>query len=231
MLVIVLAVACVAALIAGGYKLMNSTTFQLFGGLTSHVQTDRKVVALTFDDGPTCADLPAVLAALGEVKATFFVVGEQAEACPDGLRTLVAAGHEIGNHTWTHRRMVFVTPDDIAREIDPTDAAIRAAGYTGDILVRPPYGKKLLMFPWWLHDHGRSTITWDVAVEDYAADAAPQDAATIARLTVDAVRPGSIVLLHPWNGRVPTQQAIPLVIAQLKGAGYTFATVSELLRG
>lgn len=220
----------VAALVVGvgSYQLMNSQTFQLFGGLTARVDTDDKVVALTFDDGPDCDQVDAVRAAVGETPVTFFVVGENAARCPDALAALVASGAELGNHTQTHRQMILLTAADVAAEIEPLDALIREAGQTGEILVRPPYGKKLVVLPAWLAAHGRRTIMWDVAVETFSGEAT-MDATTIASRTVDAVRPGSIVLLHPWNGRTQTRAAIALVITQLRAQGYRFVTVSELL--
>lgn len=211
-----------------GYQLMNAETYQLFGGLTARVETSDKVVALTFDDGPTCDQADAVRAALGDTAATFFVIGKDAAKCPEALGSLVASGHELGNHTQTHHRMIFVSPSDVAAEIEPVDALIRGAGQGGDIPVRPPYGKKLVVFPAWLAAHGRHTVTWDVAVETFG-DGAPMDAATIASRTVAQVRPGSIVLLHPWNHRPQTVAAIPLVIEQLRAQGYRFVTVSQLL--
>lgn len=227
----VLAVVLVVLLVvgAGAYQLMNARTFQLFGGLTSHVDTNEKLVALTFDDGPGCDQVDAIQAALGVTPATFFVVGEAAARCPEGLARLVASGHELGNHTQTHRRMVFVTPDDVTRQIEPVDRLIREAGQAGTILVRPPNGKKLVVFPAWLAADGRRTIMWDVAVEEFYDGAPVMDAAAIASHTVEGVRPGSIILLHPWSRQTHAREAIPLVIAELRARGYRFVTVSDLL--
>ena len=125
--------------------------------------------------------------------------------------------------------MVLLSPGTVAREVGRTDEQIRAAGYHGDVVFRPPYGKKLAVLPWWLHRHHRSTITWDVSVETW--DGTAQDAETIADETVDAVCPGSIILLHPWDGRRATQQAIPLVISRLREQGYTFVPVEDLQHG
>ncbi|MER6951992.1 polysaccharide deacetylase family protein [Nonomuraea sp. NPDC000554] len=80
----------------------------------------------------------AVTAALAKerVRATFFVIGSQVEAHPEYAKRLVAAGHELGNHTYTHRRMVFVSPDTVAAEVEPTNALIRQAGQRGEIPSR-----------------------------------------------------------------------------------------------
>lgn len=226
-LVVALGVALVLGI--GGYFVSRSTTFQFFGGLTARVDTTDRRVALTFDDGPTPGDLDMVLAALASrgVRATFFVNGDAVAAHPDLARRIVAAGHELGNHTWSHRRMLLVTPDEVASEVGRTDDVIRAAGWRGEILFRPPYGKKLLVLPWWLADHGRRTVTWDVAPEAY--DGTPEPTDRLVTATLDRTRPGSIILLHPFQGRTSTQAAIGPVIDRLKARGYTFVTASELL--
>lgn len=141
--VLVLVVAAV-----GGLQLMNARGFQLFGTLVDRVETDEKVVALTLDDGPTEVT-PRVLQMLEDldVPATFYLTGAELEERPELGRAIVEAGHEVGNHTATHRRMVLVGSGTVAEEIERTDAAIRATGYDGEITFRPPYGKKLVTLP------------------------------------------------------------------------------------
>ncbi len=211
---------------------MNAWSFQLFGGLTSRVDSHERRVALTLDDGPTEGDVQPILTALAArgVRATFYVNGSDCRAALGSCRALVAAGHELGNHGYDHRALVFVTPAMVADQVQRTDEQIRAAGHRGDITFRPPYGKKLLILPWWLREHDRRTVTWDVAVEQWSGPATEQSAEQIADATVAGVRPGSIVLLHPWNGRRATQQAIPRIVDRLTAQGYRFVTVSECWR-
>jgi peptidoglycan/xylan/chitin deacetylase (PgdA/CDA1 family) len=106
------------------------------------------VVALTLDDGPTEVT-PRVLQMLEDldVPATFYLTGAELEERPELGRAIVEAGHEVGNHTATHRRMVLVGSGTVAEEIERTDAAIRATGYDGEITFRPPHGKKLVTLP------------------------------------------------------------------------------------
>lgn len=106
------------------------------------------MVALTLDDGPTEVT-PRVLQMLEDldVPATFYLTGTELEERPELGRAIVEAGHEVGNHTATHRRMVLVGSGTVAEEIERTDAAIRATGYDGEITFRPPYGKKLVTLP------------------------------------------------------------------------------------
>lgn len=227
---VVLLVALVLLTGFGAYQLMNARTFQVAGALTARVDVAEKVVALTFDDGPTARDTAPILERLAEhdVRATFFVVGERVAEDPASARAIVAGGHQLANHSWSHPRLILKSRDEIARQIEQADAVIREAGQSEPILFRPPNGKKLIGLPRYLADHERHTIMWDVAVEDFS-DGPPQTAEELTRLTVDAVRPGSIVLLHPWNGRTPTQEAIGPVIEELKTQGYRFVTVDELL--
>src|SRR6185369_11972081 len=102
---------------------------------------ERKVVALTFDDGPIEERVDAVLPVLAAsgVRATFFVTGAALAERMDLGRRLVAGGHELGNHSYSHMRMVFIRSSTVAREIESTDALIREAGHRGQIHFRPPY--------------------------------------------------------------------------------------------
>ncbi|AVH21890.1 polysaccharide deacetylase family protein [Nocardia cyriacigeorgica] len=218
----------VVVLAVGGYYLMNSRTFQFAGRIVDRVDTDDKVVALTLDDGPTtkAAEVLKVLAD-AEVPATFYLNGRDLALHPEFGAAIAAAGHEIGNHTYTHRRMVFVTPGTVADEVGRTDAAIRTTGYQGPITFRPPYGKKLWTLPKYLSDHDTTTVMWDVEPDSDPSASAEQ----IVAQTVREVRPGSIILLHVMFGnRANSLAAIPGIVAALKADGYRFVRVSELLR-
>lgn len=224
---IALALAVVVALATSGYYLVNSRSFQLAGRLVERIDTTEKIVALTLDDGPgpLAPDVLQILAEAG-VPATFYLNGRDLAAHPASGRAIAAAGHEIGNHTYSHRRMVFVSPDTVAEEVQRTDDEIRRTGYTGPITFRPPYGKKLWMLPKYLADHDRTTVTWDVE-PDSAQDA---NADQIVAETVDAVRPGSIILLHVmYEGRAASRAAIPRIVAALRADGYRFVTASDLI--
>lgn len=214
------------ALGLGTDRLMSSRTTQVDGEIVSRVETDDKVVALTFDDGPSADAVLAPLTSRG-VPATFFVIGKEARRERAVMRRLVRGGHEIGNHTWSHPRMVFVSTDEVAEQVESTDRAIRDSGYTGPVTFRPPYGKKLITLPRYLAAHDRRTITWDVAAEEFGPGAT-QATDELVEGTIDATRPGSIILLHPWNGRTATQEAIGPIIDGLLAKGYRFVTVSEL---
>lgn len=225
-------VACALVVVVGGaftlFEVSKSRTFQFFGTLVNRVETTEKVVALTFDDGPDPAGTQAILDTLRSrrVPATFFLIGRDIAAHPDLAHAIAAAGHEIGNHSFSHERMIGVTPAWVADEVEATDALIRTTGYTGEILFRPPNGKKLFALPHYLASHNRTTIMWDVEPD---SDGTP-DAAAVVSTTLNQVRPGSIVLLHAmYASREQTRRAIAPIVDGLKERGYRFATVSQLI--
>ena len=212
------------------WQLPSSVKFQLFGELIHKVDAEQKLVALTFDDGPTPHYTAGVLQLLElyQVKATFFVTGAETQRYMTQAKQIVAAGHQLGNHSWSHQRMVFMSLDEINREIEGTDQQIRAAGYQGDILFRPPYGKKLVLLPWYLAKTDRTSIMWDIAPETF--DEETEDPQTMAAQVLEQVQPGSIVLLHlMYKNREASRAALPIIIKGLKAKGYTMVRLSDLL--
>lgn len=205
---------------------MNARKYQLFGNLTSQVETNDKVVALTFDDGPT-KNTDAILSLLDDyqVKATFFLIGKDIEGQPDEARKIAEAGHQIGNHTYSHKRMVLKSPAFIKHEIEKTDDLIADIGYTESIVVRPPYGKKLIGFPYYLNKHKRETITWNLEPDTFFTQADEK-----VRYVKENIRPGSIILMHPMYDSTGNElQAIEKILQTLMDEGYTFVTIDELL--
>lgn len=211
-------------------QLSSSRQIQLFGELVDKVDTKQKLVALTFDDGPTPHYTAGILQLLElyQVKATFFVTGAETQRYMTQAKQIVAAGHQLGNHSWFHNRMLLMSLDEISREIEGTDQQIREAGFQGDILFRPPYGKKLVLLPWYLADTDRTTVMWDLEPESYGDIAG--DPQAIATYVLENVRPGSIILLHlMYKSREASRAALPLIIQGLRAKGYRMVTVSELL--
>jgi peptidoglycan/xylan/chitin deacetylase (PgdA/CDA1 family) len=186
----------------------------------------RKRVALTFDDGPspfTSRILDVLEAA--HVRATFFVVGRNVAGREALLTRMLAGGHMIGNHSFTHVNLAKADPAAL-REIDDTQAAIEAATGFTPCLLRPPFGlgsRKLLRAL--LSRHLTSTL-WSVNPQDFRTPGT----ATIKRRVLAGVKPGAIILDHDGGGdRSQTVAAIPSIIRTLKARGYTFVTVTDLL--
>lgn len=231
LLIVLAGIIVVFGLLLAMWAISRSRDYQLFGELVNRVQTDEKVVALTFDDGPTPTFTHQVLAVLREkdVPATFFLIGKEAEQNIDETRAIVAAGHEIGNHTYTHPDMTLADEAKAADEIEKTDAAIRAAGYEGKILFRPPFGKKLFGLPLYLAKHDRTSVTWDVEPESFDDIAA--DPQKMTAHVLENTRPGSIIILHVmYRSRETSRQALPAIIDGLKAKGFRFVTVSDLMQ-
>lgn len=204
---------------------MNARTFQLFGGLTNHVETNEKVVALTFDDGPT-QNVEEILALLDtyDAKATFFLIGNEIEKSPELAREIAKNGHQLGNHTYSHERMIFKSYSFIKKEIEDTNKLIEQAGYTGEIDFRPPNGKKIIGLPYYLKKANMDTILWDIEPDTYY-----QVAEKKVNYVKESVKPGSIILMHPMYDQTGEElNAIEGVLKALTEEGYTFVTVNEL---
>ncbi len=209
----------------GTYKLMNSRTFQLYGGLTYKVETNQKVVALTFDDGPT-ENVDDILTLLNnhEIKATFFLIGHEIEKNQEEAKAIVNEGHQIGNHSYSHQRMIFKSPLFIKEEIEKTDELIRQVGYKGEIDFRPPNGKKIVGLPYYLSTHNKETITWNIE-----PDTAHTDVSNKIEFVKENVTPGSIILIHAMYDKTGEElKAIEGIIQTLSNKGYKFVTVNEL---
>ncbi|MEU9887094.1 polysaccharide deacetylase family protein [Sphaerisporangium sp. NPDC051011] len=182
-----------------------------------------RCVALTFDDGPGGATerLMAILAEY-RARATFFTVGQNAEARPDLLRRLSAAGHLVAGHSWSHRDLDSLNIRQISDELGRTQIAIGAATGRTPGLMRAPYGHvtdKVIIAARAL---GLSIVGWNVDT----ADARDDDPAAVTRRAVDGVRPGAVVLMHEC-GRA-TLRALPRILSALAARGYAFVTVPEL---
>lgn len=214
---------------AFSFWLKSSRSPQLFGKCIHCVQTHEKIVALTFDDGPSDPYTSAILAVLRHqgVKATFFLLGQNVANYPGIVQSIYQEGHEIGNHSYSHQQLIFKTPGFVRDEIEKTDRLIRQAGYQGKIYFRAPYGRKLFILPWILSRQGREHILFDVIPDDWDCPGVP----VIVERVLKQVKPGSIILCHDGGGdRTQTVEATAIIIEKLKAAGYRFVTISELLR-
>jgi peptidoglycan/xylan/chitin deacetylase (PgdA/CDA1 family) len=192
-------------------------------GLVTNGSRERPVVALTFDDGPS-EYTPGFLAVLRreQVPATFFEVGQEMWGRESTMRQIVREGDEIGNHTEHHTE--YPSFGDIA----PTTTAIEAITHFRPCLFRPPGGAVDSAVIAAAGADGLRTVTWDVDPVDWST---PGTGAIYSRV-VGAAQPGSIILMHDGGGdRSETLAALPEIIDTLRGRGYRFETVTELLGG
>jgi peptidoglycan/xylan/chitin deacetylase (PgdA/CDA1 family) len=200
-----------------------------------HVDTPLKMVALTFDDGPSPEWTPKILAVLKEnnVKATFFMLGKHVKAYPQVARMVVEEGSEVGNHTFSHMIIFNSSPERLKKEIEDTEKAIKDATGVAPVLVRPPKGwvtdkdKKLI------NQLGYETILWNINSKDWVTF----DDKYIVKFILNRIRPGDILLFHDSGGvfgteggnREETVKAVRLLVEKLKARGYIVTTVGELL--
>jgi peptidoglycan/xylan/chitin deacetylase (PgdA/CDA1 family) len=190
-------------------------------GLVRNGPRGRRVVALSFDDGPS-SYTPGFLAVLRRehVPGTFFEVGQEMAGRTATMRRILREGSEIGNHTMHHG--FYPGYSDLAA----TDALIRAATHFEPCLFRPPGGAVDSSVVAAAGAAGLKTILWDVDPADWST---PGTGAIYSRI-VGAAQPGSIILMHDGGGnRSETLAALPSIIDTLRARGYSFDTVSELL--
>lgn len=198
------------------------------------VAMQERLVALTFDDGPQPPYTDRILQVLDrfQVQATFFEIGRQIDRYPAVARAVVQRGHELGNHSYSHRNLILRWPHEIAAEIADTDRRLRSLGVVGPIAVRPPLGKRWFILPYLLWRSQRTLAMWNVDSGDY--DPA-RDAAALVQQVLDQVQPGSIILMHdgsldPQQSRDRTVAALEVLIPALRDRGYRLVTLAELLR-
>ena len=190
-------------------------------------------VALTFDDGPDPVHTPRLLELLDEVRGrgTFFLVGERAVRSPEVARAIVAAGHEVGNHTWSHRNLWGCSPRETEREIRRGDEAIASAAGQRPRYFRPPWGMvNLAVFPT-LRRLGTPCVFWSLQPEGLKR--CPPG--LMVERVIRRVRPGAIVDLHDADGLPGAGgrliEALPAMIERLRQAGYEPGSLGELLAG
>ena len=190
----------------------------------AHGDRRSRIVALTFDDGPHPDYTPKLLAVLRQydVKATFFVVGEMAEKYPGLIRSELAAGHMLANHTYHHVNLTKIPEAEVQTEWQACQDVVKSITGTTMRYARPPGGD---------YDHavvqaamatGLTTVLWTDDPGDYAS---PGDK-TITRRVLDRIGDGGIILLH--DGIQQTIDVLPQIIQHMQRQGYRFVTVDEL---
>lgn len=183
--------------------------------------TGRKLVALTFDDGPSASTTGRLLDILAakKVKVTFFVLGNMAQRSPALIQREVAEGHEVESHTMSHQNLVKLSGAAIQDEIAGADAVLKSVTGSPAKLVRPPYGSVNATVR---ANVGKPMIIWTVDPEDWKY----RNAATVRANVVSRTFDGAIVLMHDIHST--TVDAVGAIIDDLRAAGYEFLTVSEL---
>lgn len=188
---------------------------------------DHKLIALTFDDGPSqyTQRYLDILAQYG-VKATFFNLGQNADTYPDLEKACVAAGCQVASHTFDHKQLTALSGDDVCSELTTAFTSIYNASGTSTTMFRPPYGS--FTDKTWLLTRGcvSASFIWNIDSEDWRLPGPDK----IVSNVVNNAYPGAIVLMHDGGGnRDEDLTALPSIIQTLQGEGYTFVTLDELM--
>lgn len=204
-------------------------------GTVYRVANGEKLVALTFDDGPSPVWTPQILDELkkADVKATFFMTGQHAEKYPAVAKAVAVAGHEIGNHSYDHHVLLYYTPQELEKEIKDAQQAIKEATGRTTTLFRPPKAWITGSEKTQIRELGYHVVLWSLNSKDWVTF---DDEIVVSYLT-HAIAPGDIILFHDSGGvfsteggdRHETVKTIPDLVAKLRTQGYQFVTVSELL--
>lgn len=190
--------------------------------LPEEKKTEKKRIALTFDDGPHPIYTPQMLELLKEeqVPATFFLLGENVELYGDVVKEIAKEGHLIGNHTYHHVQVTSLSLEEACKEIQETSDLIEELTGTGTQYVRPPFGtwneeleERLNMIP----------VMWSIDTKDWTT----QNVDWIVRETVKHAEDHDIILMH--DSYQSTVDAVKRVIEQLEAEGFEFVTVDEII--
>lgn len=210
--------------------LIKVTKFHNYFGV-NRADTEVKVVAITYDDGPSPPYTNQLLDILDryQVKATFFEIGRNIEKYPEIVKMIVARGDELANHSYSHKDMMFKPRELLLSEIEKTDKLLQEVGVKQDsISFRPPWGRRFVVLSYLLSQMHKKLIMWDVDSQDYEKRLTAED---IANRVIENVRSGSIVVMHDGGGdRSKTVAATEMIVKDLQSKGYEFKTVSELLK-
>ena len=188
--------------------------------ILNRLATVEKIVALSFDDGPSETTF-AILDCLYEqkIRATFFILGEAVERYPELIRRMNAEGHTVGIHAWRHAAFVGLGSRRIAEEVNRTQEAIRRACPEAPPArwLRPPHGFKSLRALWFAHAQGLRIAAWSCDSRDYR----DTDPVSIARRVTNKIKPGAIILLHDGLCSNATVAALPLILRSLQKQDFT----------
>ena len=196
------------------------------------IKTNRKLVALTFDDGPDTIYTRKIINVLGNygIRATFFMVGQNVLKHPELVMMAHLQGHIIANHTFSHKKLSILDKWATEQEILEGNYAIFEALGKYPLLFRPPYGACSKLLHEVVEDLGLNTIMWSSTTDDFNTQLTSPE--KIADEVLNLVHPGTIILLHDGGGktRQKTVDALALIIKELQKRDYKFVTVPELLQ-
>jgi len=229
-----------AAVGAAGFAIFNGQwpTSQLYGATICRGPAGVRRLALTYDDGPNPAQTPKLMEILArhDAHATFFTIGQWAKREPGLLRELEAAGHALGNHTYTHPTMPLLSSAQVKDELARCRDAVESAGVefstvNGEMLMRPPYGRRRPGTLRAMREEGYVPVTWSVTCYDWRKSATRRKIAHRAGRAIE----GDVILLHdgcnlePAADRSHSVAATEDTLKKFSAEGYQFVSVPELV--
>lgn len=192
----------------------------------TRIPTAQPLVAMTFDDGPHPSLTPQLLDMLQArgIRATFYVIGRNAARYPQILRRMVAEGHEIGNHTWSHPSLHGHSDASVLSQVDRTNRAVYDAVGRPPVTMRPPYGnlydrQRLMLF----EARAMPTVLWSVDTLDWQRPGS----AIVSQRIIGNSHSGAVILAHDIHSA--TVRAMPSALDGVAGRGFRFVTMSELI--
>jgi peptidoglycan/xylan/chitin deacetylase (PgdA/CDA1 family) len=206
--------------------------FSLFHPILCRAEGSEKILALSFDDGPNEPYTSQILDILKQegIPATFFLVGENVSRYPEVVRRIQAEGHQIGNHSFTHTPVIFMSPDEIRDEIQKWESTLPVALNSDGKIFRAPRGWKSPFLNQVLADKGYRLIGWTRGVWDTDQ---PGSEVLFQRLTQD-IGPGEIILLHDGGNnlagvdRSDLVAVLPRVLQHYRAQGFRFVKISDI---
>lgn len=189
----------------------------------------RKLVALTFDDGPAASYTESYLEIMNKygVHATFFNLGQNLEEYPDLAKKIIEQGSEVMSHTYQHQELTTLDAESLQSELSNTFSDISSLLGVNTTCFRPPYGS--FNESSWLNSGGKASVSvlWNLDSEDWRRAGAD----SIVSKSTSGVFNGAIILMHDGGGdRSQDVEALPRIIETLQAEGYEFVTVSELMK-
>lgn len=235
-IVLVLLFCCLTILVTVNPKMTMADSkgrqyFEARGEVVWEVPTDKKVMALTFDDGPNPNYTPQILDVLKQfhAKATFFVLGARVEKYPELARREAMEGHELANHSFSHVKLSRLTAEKLQQEIEKAQQIIFDTTGQTPHLFRPPRGYYNEMIVNTAKQSGYTVIMWSWH-QDTRDWSRPGVEKIVSRVVTNA-RNGDIVLFHDHGGdRRQTIEALKIILPELEDRGYQFVTISELIK-
>ena len=223
----VASLACVA-----GYHTMSPTS-QLYGRTFIGLGPGSRQLALTYDDGPNDPYTWRTLEVLERhgVKATFFLIGQYVQQKPEIARAVVAAGHAIGSHTWSHPNLIFEQVTELRRQLVQTRQAILDATGVETKIFRPPFGGRRPATLRTVRAFGLQTVMWNVTCYDWK----PKSVDEIVARAERQIHGGDVILLHDGShvrmgaDRSRSVEASDRILSRYLGEGFEFVTIPQMM--